>query len=67
MKSVAVVVACLLNASNAPADERSVYMPTHGSKCIDRSREHEGAWSCPGPSSYAADFRDEGNLAAFFG
>lgn len=65
MKSIAVVVAYLLNASNALAGERSVYMPAHGSKCVDRSREHEGAWSCPGPSGYAADFSDEGNLAAF--
>jgi len=30
-----------------------------------QSREREGAWSCPGPSGYAADFRDEGNLSAF--
>ena len=65
MKYAVVVVACLLNASNALAGERSVYMPAHGSKCVDRSREHEGAWSCPGPSGYAADFSDEGNLAAF--
>lgn len=63
MKSNVVVVACLLNANNAMARERSVYVPTHGSECIDRSREHEGAWSCRGPSGYAADFRDEGNLA----
>ena len=60
-----VVVACLLNASNAFAGERSVYMPAHGSTCVDRSREHEGAWSCPGPAGYAAEFSDEGNLAAF--
>jgi hypothetical protein len=65
MKSAAVVVACLLRASIAVADERNVYTPTHGPKCVDRSREHEGAWSCPGPSGYAADFHDEGNLAAF--
>ena len=65
MRYAVVVVACLLNASNALAGERSVYMPAHGSKCVDRSREHEGAWSCPGPSGYAADFSDEGNLAAF--
>jgi hypothetical protein len=64
MRYAAIVVACLLSASTALADERSVYTPTHGSKCIDRSREYEGAWSCPGPSGYAADFSDEGNLAA---
>lgn len=29
MKSIAVVVACLLNASNVLAGERSVYMPAH--------------------------------------
>jgi hypothetical protein len=65
MKSTTVVFACLLNATIALADERNAYTPTHGPKCIDRSREHEGAWSCPGPSGYAADFSDEGNLAAF--
>jgi hypothetical protein len=65
MKAVAIIVACLLNASIARADERSLYTLTHGPKCVDRSREQEGAWSCPGPSGYAVDFRDEGNLAAF--
>ncbi|MDH2399828.1 hypothetical protein QCM77_07695 [Bradyrhizobium sp. SSUT18] len=42
-----------------------MYTYTHGPKCVDHSREHEGVWSCPGPSGYTGEFSDEGNLAAF--
>jgi hypothetical protein len=65
MKSAALVVAGLLAAGGAAAGEHNAYMPTNGARCTDRSRQHEGAWSCPGPAGYAADFSDEGNLAAF--
>ncbi|WP_459592762.1 hypothetical protein [Bradyrhizobium diazoefficiens] len=64
MRSAALVLACLLAASGAEAAEQHVYMSTQGPSCVDQSRRYEGAWSCRGPAGYAADFSDEGNMAA---
>lgn len=61
----AVVLMSFLSVAPSFAAERNVYMPTHGTNCVDRSQQHEGAWSCRGPAGYLADFSDEGNVAAF--
>jgi hypothetical protein len=42
---------------------QSVYTATHGSSCVDHSRAELGAWRCPGPKGYVAEYTDEGNLA----
>jgi hypothetical protein len=66
MKSggLATAVVLLFASAGCLAAERSVYSPTHGPNCADRSREHEGAWSCRGPAGLAAEFADEGNMAS---
>ena len=61
----AVVLISLLYVPASFAAELNVYMPTQGANSVDRSRQHEGAWSCRGPAGYLADFSDEGNVAAF--
>ena len=66
MKAVAaLLIACLIEVEPCHAAERSAYTATHGADCVDRSRSHEGAWSCRGPAGYSAEFADEGNVAAF--
>lgn len=44
------------------ARESSVFTPTRGSHCVDRSRAHFQSWRCPGPKGYAAEYFDEGNV-----
>jgi hypothetical protein len=66
MKStgVAIAIAFLLVSTGCLAAERSAYAPTHGPQCMDRSREHEGMWSCAGPAGFVVEFVDEGNVAS---
>ncbi|WP_298254960.1 hypothetical protein [Bradyrhizobium sp.] len=64
MRFAAIAVASLLFTGTCFAEEESVYTATHGPNCRERSREYVGAWICPGPSGYVAEFHDEGNLAA---
>jgi hypothetical protein len=52
-----------LSASFAHADQ-NVFTPTNGRACADHSRGEFGWWRCPGSGRYAAEFADEGNLAA---
>jgi hypothetical protein len=44
--------------------EESIFTPTHGSPCTDRSRAEVGSWRCAGPSGYVAEYGDEGNVVA---
>jgi hypothetical protein len=43
---------------------QSVYTTTRGPACKDGSKAHFKVWRCPGPAGYAAEYSDEGNLAA---
>lgn len=65
MKSAIVGIAFAIWSGSSIAADMSVYTPTNGYTCIDRSREYYSAWTCPGPGGYSAEFFDEGNLVAF--
>lgn len=55
---------CMAAVIPCPAQaDQSVYTPTHGEPCADRSRAQFNAWRCPGPAGYVADYLDEGNVA----
>jgi hypothetical protein len=66
MKKRLIGLLCVLSACSASfahADE-SIFTPTSGPACTDRSRAEFGLWRCPGPGGYVAEYADEGNLAA---
>jgi hypothetical protein len=48
--------------SFARADD-SIFTPTNGPACTDRSHSEFGSWRCPGSGGYVAEFGDEGNIA----
>src|ERR1700732_5316669 len=53
----------ILSVLPSHAQAPSIYTPTHGMSCIDRSRAQFQAWRCPGPRGYVAEYFDEGNVA----
>jgi hypothetical protein len=56
----ALTIASMVAASAA----QSLYTTTRGPACKDGSKAHFSVWRCPGPAGYAAEYSDEGNLAA---
>jgi len=60
MLALALTIASMAAASAA----QSLYTTTRGPACKDGSKPSFSVWRCPGPAGYAAEYSDEGNLAA---
>jgi hypothetical protein len=62
---IATLAVALMVASTAAASAtQSLYTATRGPACKDSSKVYFSVWRCPGPAGYAAEYSDEGNLAA---
>jgi hypothetical protein len=57
-------VALMLASAAAANAAQSLYTTTRGSACKDGSTAHFSVSRCPGPTGYAAEYSDEGNVAA---
>jgi hypothetical protein len=62
---IATLAVALTMASTVAANAaQSLYTKTRGPACKDGSNAHFSVRRCPGPAGYAAEYSDEGNLAA---
>jgi hypothetical protein len=61
-KCIASCATLLLFACAGDAAADSVFSPTSGPSCLDRSDEHISVRRCPGPGGYVVEFADEGNI-----
>jgi hypothetical protein len=57
-------VALTIESTAAANAAQSLYTTTHGPPCKDSSKEYFSVRRCPGPAGYAAEYADEGNVAA---
>jgi hypothetical protein len=58
------VIALMVASTAAASAAQSLYTTTRGPACKEGSNAQFSVWRCPGPAGYAAEFSDEGNLAA---
>jgi hypothetical protein len=59
--NVALVLTIAFTAAASAAE--SLYTRTRGPACTDGSKAYLSVRRCPGPSGYAAEYTDEGNVA----
>jgi hypothetical protein len=57
-------VALTIASTAAASAAQSLYTTTRGPACKDASKAYFSVRRCPGPAGYAAEYSDEGNVAA---
>jgi hypothetical protein len=63
-RTARLAIALTFASTAAASAAQSLYTATRGTACKDASKAYFSVRRCPGPAGYAAEYADEGNVAA---